>query len=91
MLATRAILLRSLRAPPCRNNILKSSVEFQNILKFPSNRTFFSAINRLDSSNDDFQKSDEKFALEASKIDIKSAEVYTKGISNKVKFSTKLT
>ena len=92
MLAARAILLRSLRATPSRrlvqkqlsklppsNNILKSSVEFQNILKFPSNRTFFSAINRPDSSNDDFQKSDEKFALEASKIDIKSAESLYEG------------
>merc|ERR1711997_638094 len=45
----------------------------------PSNRTFFSAINRPDSSNDDFQKSDEKFALEASKIDIKSAESLYEG------------
>lgn len=92
MLATRAILLRSLRATPSRrlvqkqlsklppsNNILKSSVESQNILKVPSNRTFFSAINRPDSSNDDFQKSDEKFALEASKIDIKSAESLYEG------------
>ena len=88
MLATRAILLRSLRATPSRrlvqklppsNNILKSSPESQNILKFPSNRTFFSAINRPDSSNDDFQKSDEKFALEASKTDIKSAESLYEG------------
>jgi len=92
MLAARAILLRSLRATPSRrlvqkqlsklppsNNILKSSVESQNILKFPSNRTFFSAINRPDSSNDDFQKSDEKFALEASKTDIKSAESLYEG------------
>jgi len=92
MLATRALLLRSLRAPPSRSfvqkqlsklptstNILKSSLESQNILKFPSNRTFFSAINRPDSSNDDFQKSDEKFALEASEKDIKSAESLYEG------------
>lgn len=92
MLATRALLLRSLRAPPSRRfvqkqlsklptstNISKSSLESQNILKFPSNRTFFSAINRPDSSNDDFQKSDEKFALEASRKDIKSAESLYEG------------
>jgi len=92
MLATRALLLRSLRATPSRSlvqkqlsnlppskKILKSSLEFQNILKSPLNRTFFSAINRPDSSNDDFQKSDEKFALEASKTDIKSAESLYEG------------
>lgn len=68
MFHTRALVFRSLKAPLPRRLVQNQLSKLQ----LP-NRTFCSPINEADPSKD-FQKSDEKFALEASKKDIKSAQ-----------------
>jgi len=63
MQATRTLFLRSLRAPPLPQRL------------FPRKHLFKPALNiRGLCSSEDFQKSDERFAMLASKKDTKSAQ-----------------